>query len=121
MQDKYISLDPQNADELARQQRVALVRQRLHESKGGECASVFGMQCALTASVLQYSALRKQGFSAMPFQAKKYGKYSALLFTGVAGSIFGHMFAKAAFGDQQQLNYISSNYNAILSGEKSLN
>jgi len=52
MQDKYISLDLQSADELARQQRKQLVPQRPYESKGGECASVFGMQCAITATVL---------------------------------------------------------------------
>jgi hypothetical protein len=98
-----------------------MVRQRLFESKGGECASVFGMQCALTATVLQYAALRKQGFSAMPFQARKFGKYSALFFTGVAGSMFGHLFARSAFGDAQQLAYIASNKSEILSGEKSLN
>jgi len=109
MQDKYISLDPQNANELASQQRKQLVRQRLYESKGGECASVFGMQCAITATVLSYAALRKKGFSALPFQGRKFGHYSALFFTGMAGSMFGHLFARSAFGDAQQLAYISTN------------
>ena len=56
-----------------------------------------------------------------PMQVNKYGKYSTLLFTGIVGSMFGHMIARSAFGDRQQHEYLSSNLDAILKGEKSLN
>lgn len=58
MQDKYISLDPAHADSTSDQVRRQLWKQRIHESNGGDAASVVGVQAGLTGGLLTWAKLR---------------------------------------------------------------
>lgn len=121
MQDKYVSLDPENADRLAYQQRTELFRKRVAEAKGGEAAHLFGLQVGLTTSVMYYAGLRAQGFSAFPFHVNKSHRYAGLVFAFLASSWLGGVYGRAALGNQTQLSYLYVNQSEIMRGEKSLN
>jgi hypothetical protein len=67
MQDKYISLNPQNSASEEKAIRKTLYRQRLREAGGGRAAKMLGNQWGLTAAVLTYSYLSNKGFAITPF------------------------------------------------------
>ena len=55
MQDKYVSLNPENTEAEEKTIRSNLWRQRLDEADGGEGAKMLGYQFGFTAGVLTYA------------------------------------------------------------------
>lgn len=92
MQDRYISLDPENAEQTTSQVRAQLYSRRLVEAAGGDVAQLVGSQVGVTAAVLSYASMRSSGFRALPFCAKKSPKYAAIAFAGLLGFSFGSTF-----------------------------
>ena len=85
MQDRYISLDPQNADQTSAQVRAQLYTRRLVEAAGGDVAQLVGSQVGTTAALLTYASFRSGGFRALPFCVKKSPKYAQIAFAGFLG------------------------------------
>lgn len=121
MQDRYISLDPVNAEQTSAEIRSQLFTQRLTEAAGGDVASLVGVQVGVTAATVSYASLRSSGFRALPFAAGKAPKYAALAFAGFIGYAFGSTFVFTHLGEPAQYNYLLANKSGIMKGEKSLN
>ena len=102
MQEKYISLDPAVADNMAYQQRKQALAERRNEAIGGELSGYFGWQVAVTFTAIHYANLRSKGFTFTPIQVNKYNRYASLAFTGCAGMLLGCSIVKGIFGDHKQ-------------------
>lgn len=121
MQDRYISLDPENAERTSAQNRAKLYQQRVTEAAGGEVGVLVGTQVGLTAATISYANLRAGGFRVFPYCYKKTPKYAAIAFAGVLGYSFGSTYVFTHLGDREQYSYLLGNRSAITRGEKSLN
>jgi hypothetical protein len=121
MQDRYISLDPENADQTSAQVRSELYSSRLVEAAGGDVAQLVGTQVGITAAVVSFAGMRSSGFKMLPFCAKKSPKYAAIAFAGILGYTFGSTFVFTQLGDPNQYKYLLANKSGIMRGEKSLN
>jgi len=121
MQDRYISLDPENAEHTSAQVRSQLYQRRLVEAGGGDVASLVGAQVSLTAALFSYTSFRSSGFRMLPICYKKTPKYAAIAFAGFVGFQFGSTFVFTLLGDPTHYKYLISNRSGIMKGEKSLN
>lgn len=85
-QERYVSLDPANAEAENARIRREVWAQRSLEAQGGEPSLFLSAQFALTASVCVYARMRRSGFAVFPLQWQKKNKYLALYGAAVAGS-----------------------------------
>lgn len=121
MQDKYISLDPANAESTTAALRKALFIQRLHEARGGDLAIQTGVTFGMTAMFVSYAAMRAKGFRAFPVNAKSLPKIAGVAFWGFLGFEFGVSFVYQTVGDASQYKYLLANKKAIMKGETGMN
>jgi hypothetical protein len=116
MQERYVSLDPSNAETENTRMRREIFQQRLFESEGGHTQRFLSTQFAMTGSLCTYVYLRKGGFRVLPLQTVKTPKYLAIYFGAFAGAFFAKSLAIATVGDSKQQKYLLGNRAAVLSG-----
>ena len=116
MQERYVSLDPSNAETENARMRREIYQQRLFESEGGHTQRCLSTQFAMTGAICTYTAMRKGGFRVLPVQASKTPKYLAIYFGAFVGAYFAKTLAIASVGDSKQHRYLLGNRSAILSG-----
>ena len=121
MQDKYVSLNPENTAREEKAIRANLHAQRVRDAQGGEAAALLGAQFGLTASVLTYSMLANSpaGFKMYPFTAAKVPGYTKIGGAYVLFFLLSHGYVMSKFGDSKQLRYLQWNRGSILKGTKS--
>ena len=117
MQDKYISLQPDNAAYEEKVIKKQLAEQRCLEAAGGQAGPIFGTQLGLAASTLMYSAMHKE-FSIFPLCGSKLPKYGYLFGGFAAGFVLGMSYVKKLFGNNASMTYLTLNKRSIVRGDK---
>mmetsp|Transcript_37854 Transcript_37854/g.57929 ORF Transcript_37854/g.57929 Transcript_37854/m.57929 type:complete len:123 (-) Transcript_37854:70-438(-) len=117
MQDKYISLNPENAASEEKAIKSQLIRQRKLEALGGQAGPIFGMQLGLTAFFLTYSYMPKT-FKILPFAASKKSAYLTLLGAFFVAQHVGTSYVGSMFGNKTSSTYFTFNKGAIIRGTK---
>merc|ERR1712032_1348543 len=116
----YVSLDPAHADSMTRQARQRLWWQRVQEQHGGQPAAVLGVQFFATGSLLAYASMKQSnGFTLLPFAAKKTPHYAGIFFAGFVGYKFALAICRTSIGDGKTLHHLHANKSAIMNGNGS--
>jgi hypothetical protein len=100
MQDKYVSLNPENAAREEGALRANLYRQRLVEAEGGQAAGLLGAQFGLTAATLTYARLQGSGFALFPLNKAGAAGVGKISFAFLAFYMLGHGFVMSKFGSK---------------------
>lgn len=116
MQDKYVSLNPENIPREESALRANLYRQRLNEAEGGQAAQLLGGQFGLTAATLTYARLQGNGFALFPLNKAGAAGVGKMAFAFMAAYMCGHGYVMGKFGNKTQFNYLYWNKSGIVSG-----
>lgn len=118
MQERYVSLDPQQADVENAKVRLEVFNQRVYEAEGGDPSRYLSAQLGVTGGLCTYVYMRKRGFRVFPVQASKSPQYLSIYLGAFAASWFAKSLAMRTVGDREQFKYLLFNKSAILNGTK---
>lgn len=118
MQDRYVSLNPDNTAREEKAIRRDLYLTRRMEAQGGPASVMFGGQLGLTAAVFSYARLKAAKDAGCPL---RLGRPAALAQIGMSFLLFymaGHSYVMSKFGNEAQYKYLLFNRMAIQNGSK---
>ena len=100
--------------------RERLFNVRLEEAGGGQTAFTMGYLTGLTAGWWTYTYLHKGGFSFLPYQRHKVGKYTMIFGAFFAFYQVGKGLVAGITSDPEQYRYLCINRQAIVMGDMPL-